>query len=199
MDVEKTIRNLKLRGYSVRHFATGEEAAAYLDAQIDGTTVGIGGCMTAKELGLYDKLAAHNEVFWHWIVPGQETIEKANAAAVYISSANAMTEGGEILNIDGNGNRLAGQVYGRKRLFIVAGTNKICPDFESALSRARNVAATRNALRFEAKKNALQARRQMPRLPQRGQDLQRAARAVGADGRHDERNHFDRRGAGVLI
>ena len=151
MDVEKTIRNLKLRGYSVRHFATGEEAAAYLDAQIDGTTVGIGGCMTAKELGLYDKLAAHNEVFWHWIVPGQETIEKANAAAVYISSANAMTEGGEILNIDGNGNRLAGQVYGRKRLFIVAGTNKICPDFESALSRARNVAATRNALRFEAK------------------------------------------------
>ena len=152
MDVEKTIRNLKLRGYSVRHFATGEEAAAYLDAQIDGTTVGIGGCMTAKELGLYDKLAAHNEVFWHWIVPGQETIEKANAAAVYISSANAMTEGGEILNINGNGNRLAGQVYGRKRLFIVAGTNKICPDFESALSRARNVAATRNALRFESKK-----------------------------------------------
>ena len=152
MDVEKTIRNLKLRGYSVKRFATGEEAAAYLDAQIDGTTVGIGGCMTAKELGLYDRLAAHNEVFWHWIVPGQETIEKANAAAVYISSANAMTEGGEILNIDGNGNRLAGQVYGRKRLFIVAGTNKICPDFESALSRARNVAATRNALRFEAKK-----------------------------------------------
>ena len=136
MDVEKTIRNLKLRGYGVRHFATGEEAAAYLDAQIDGTTVGIGGCMTAKELGLYDRLAAHNEVFWHWIVPGQETIEKANAAAVYISSANAMTEGGEILNIDGNGNRLAGQVYGRKRLFIVAGTNKICPDFASALSRA---------------------------------------------------------------
>ena len=152
MDVEKTIRNLKLRGYSVKRFATGEEAAAYLDAQIDGTTVGIGGCMTAKELGLYDRLSAHNEVFWHWIVPGPETIEKANAAAVYISSANAMTEGGEILNIDGNGNRLAGQVYGRKRLFIVAGTNKICPDFESALSRARNVAATRNALRFECKK-----------------------------------------------
>ena len=152
MDVEKTIRSLKLRGYSVQHFATGKEAAAYLDAQIDGTTVGIGGCMTAKELGLYEKLSAHNEVFWHWITPGPETIEQANAAAVYISSANAMTEGGEILNIDGNGNRLAGQVYGRKRLFIVAGTNKICPDFESALSRARNVAATRNALRFDAKK-----------------------------------------------
>ena len=152
MDVEKTIRNLELRGYSGKRCATGEEAAAYLDAQIDGTTVGIGGCMTAKELGLYEKLSVHNEVFWHWIAPGPETIAKANAAAVYISSANAMTEGGEILNIDGNGNRLAGQVYGKKRLFIVAGTNKICPDFESALFRARNVAATRNALRFEAKK-----------------------------------------------
>lgn len=152
MDVEKTIRNLKLRGYSVQRFATGAEAADYLAGQISGTSVGIGGCMTAKELGLYDKLSQTNEVFWHWITPGPETIAKANAAAVYISSANAMTEDGEILNIDGNGNRLAGQVYGRKRLYIVAGTNKICPDFESALSRARNVSATRNAQRFEAKK-----------------------------------------------
>ena len=152
MDVEKTIRNLKLRGYSVRHFATGAEAADYLSEQIRDTSVGIGGCMTAKELGLYDRLSQHNEVFWHWIAPGPETIAKANAAAVYISSANAMTEDGEILNIDGNGNRLAGQVYGQKRLYIVAGTNKICPDFESALARARNVAATRNARRFEAKK-----------------------------------------------
>ena len=149
MNVEKTIRNLELRGYSVKRFATGEEAAAYLDAQIDGTTVGIGGCMTAKELGLYEKLSVHNEVFWHWIAPGPETIAKANAAAVYISSANAMTEGGEILNIDGNGNRLAGQVYGKKRLFIVAGTNKICPDFDSALSRARNTAAVQNMQRFD--------------------------------------------------
>ena len=148
MDVEKTIRNLKLRGYSVRHFATGEEAAAYLDAQIDGTTVGIGGCMTAKELGLYEKLAAHNEVFWHWVVPGPETIAKANAAAVYISSANAMTEGGEILNIDGRGNRLAGQIFGQKKVYIVAGTNKLCPDFESALFRARNTAAVTNCKRF---------------------------------------------------
>ena len=152
MDVEKTIRNLKLRGYSVQHFATGAEARDYLAGQITGTTVGIGGSMTVRELGLYDALSADNQVFWHWVVPGPETLQKANAAAVYISSANAMTEGGEILNIDGNGNRLAGQVYGRMRLFIVAGTNKICPDFESALARARNVAATRNALRFEAKK-----------------------------------------------
>ena len=152
MNVEKTIRNLELRGYSVKRFATGKEAADYLSGQISGTTVGIGGSMTARELGLYDRLSEKNEVFWHWVVPGPETLAKANAAAVYISSANAISEDGEILNIDGNGNRLAGQVFGKKRLYIVAGTNKICPDFDSALARARNVAATRNALRFEAKK-----------------------------------------------
>ena len=152
MNVEKAIKNFQLRGYTVQHFATGAEAAAYLNAQIDNTTVGIGGSMTAQELGLYETLSAHNQVFWHWKEPGWDTLHKEITAKVFITSANAMTEGGEILNIDGNGNRLAGQVYGKKRLFIVAGTNKICPDFESALSRARNVAATRNALRFEAKK-----------------------------------------------
>lgn len=149
MDIEKTIKNLKLRGYSVKHFSTGEEAAQYMAAEIKGKTVGIGGSKTADQLGLFEKLSAENTVYWHWKTPGTDTVEKANAAEVYISSANAMTEGGEILNIDGRGNRLAGQVYGSKKLYIVAGTNKICPDFDSALKRARNVAAVQNNLRFD--------------------------------------------------
>ena len=151
MDVEKTIRNLELRGFAVQHFATGAEAAAYLDAQIRDTTVGIGGSMTAQQLGLYETLSARNEVFWHWKTPGWETLEKANAAAVYITSVNAMTVGGELLNIDGRGNRLAGQVFGRKKVYFVAGINKLCPDFESALSRAHNTAAVTNCKRFPKK------------------------------------------------
>ena len=151
MNVEKAIKNFQLRGYTVQHFATGAEAAAYLNAQIDNTTVGIGGSMTAQELGLYETLSAHNQVFWHWVVHGPETLQKANAASVYISSANAMTEGGEILNIDGRGNRLAGQIFGQKKVYIVAGTNKLCPDFESALFRARNTAAVTNCKRFPNK------------------------------------------------
>ena len=150
MDVQKTIRNLQLRGYSVRYFETAAEAADYLNAEIQNTAVGIGGCMTAQELGLFDSLSKNNEVYWHWKAPGPETIAKANAAPVYITSANAMTEDGEILNIDGRGNRLAGQVYGNKKLYIIAGTNKICPDFSSALERARNVAAVKNGKRFPA-------------------------------------------------
>lgn len=150
MDLQKTVRSLELRGYSVRYFETAAEAADYMNAEIQHTTVGIGGCMTAQELGLFDSLSKTNEVYWHWKAPGPETIAKANAAPVYITSANAMTEDGEILNIDGRGNRLAGQVYGDKRLYIIAGTNKICPDFSSALERARNVAAVKNCKRFPA-------------------------------------------------
>ena len=137
MDIEKTIRALTGRGFAVQHFATGREAADYLDGAIDGTTVGIGGSKTIDQIGLYDRLARHNTVWWHWRTPGFDTLDHALTAPVYLSSANAITEDGQILNIDGRGNRLAAMVYGiGKTVYIVAGTNKICPDFDSALSRA---------------------------------------------------------------
>ena len=148
MDIKKTIKSLELRGFPVKFFATGEEAAAYLCSEIKDTTVGIGGSKTAEQLGLFDKLSENNTVYWHWRTPGHETLIKENEAAVFISSANAIAETGEILNIDGRGNRLAGQVFGKKKTYIVSGTNKICPDFESALFRARNVAAVENVKRF---------------------------------------------------
>lgn len=151
MNTEKAIRNLKLRGYTVRHFATGAEAADYLAAEVHDTTVGIGGSMTAQQLGLYERLSENNEVFWHWKTPGWETLDKANRAQVYITSVNAMSEGGEMLNIDGRGNRLAGQVFGQKKVYFVVGVNKLCPDFESALFRARNTAAVTNCKRFSNK------------------------------------------------
>lgn len=151
MNTEKTIRSLEGRGYKVSHFATGAEAAEYLRSQISGTSVGIGGSMTVQQLGLYERLCERNEVFWHWKTPGAETLEKASHAAVYLTSVNAMTEGGELLNIDGRGNRLAAQVYGNKKVYFLVGANKVCPDFESALYRARNTAAVTNCKRFAGK------------------------------------------------
>lgn len=149
MDLEKTIRSLRGRSFEVTHFATGAEAADYLDGAIRGTTVGIGGSKTIDQLGLYDRLAANNEVFWHWRKPGFETLDQEITAKVFLSSANAISEDGEIVNIDGRGNRLAAMVYGiGKTVYIVAGTNKICPDFHSALDRARNTAAVQNMKRF---------------------------------------------------
>ena len=149
MNIEKTLKNLKLRGFEASFFENKEAASDYLISQIKHTTVGIGGCLTADQMGLYEKLCeAGNDVAWHWRTPGWETLEKENAAEVFISSANAIAETGEILNIDGRGNRLAGLVFGKKRVYIVAGTNKLCPDFDSALSRARNTAAVKNVKRF---------------------------------------------------
>lgn len=151
MNIEKTIKNLEARHFKVQHFANGQDAAAYICGQVQNTTVGIGGSQTVKQLGLYEELSKNNEVFWHWITPSKETRDKANAAAVYISSANAISEDGDIVNIDGNGNRVAAELYGQKKVFIVAGTNKIADDFNAAIYRARNVAATANAARFDRK------------------------------------------------
>ena len=149
MDLEKTIRALKGRGFAVSCFATKEEAADYLAGAIQNTTVGMGGSKTLDQLGIYDRLAEHNEVFWHWRVPGVETLNKALMAQTYLSSANAISEDGQIINIDGRGNRLAAQVYGPgKDVYIVAGVNKIEPDFDAALHRARNTAAVQNMARF---------------------------------------------------
>jgi len=156
MDLEKTTRNLEARGFRVSFFAGGEEAAAYIAGQTEGKTVGIGGSKTIEALGLYELLAGRNTVYWHWKTPGRETLLKAAGADVYLSSANAISEDGEIFNIDGTGNRVAGTLFGHEKVWIVAGTNKIAPDFDAALKRARNEAAVQNCARL-GKKTPCQA------------------------------------------
>ena len=133
-------KNLTARGFCVKSFATGAEAAAYLNEHIDDTTVGIGGSMTVKELGLYEKLASHNEVHWHW-VGGPEERPRAAQAQVYITSANGLAETGEIINIDGAGNRVASTLYGHQKVYFIIGRNKLAPTYDEALWRARNIAA----------------------------------------------------------
>ena len=114
-----------------------------------GKTVGIGGSMTVETIGLYDKLLDKAaDVAWHWKTEPNEAKERAAKAEVYVSSANGIAETGEIINIDGAGNRVASNLYGHGKVYIVAGVNKVCPDVESAFQRARNVAAPKNARRF---------------------------------------------------
>ena len=141
-DLEKLRANLEARGFRTAYFPTADEAAAYLDGQIDGKTVGIGGSMTVKEMGLYPRLAAHNQVVWHW--EGGDLTD-AMSTQVYLTSVNAVAETGELINIDGNGNRVASTAFGHQEVYFVAGTNKIAPDLDSALWRARNVAAPKRA------------------------------------------------------
>ena len=150
MAFETVKKNLEARGFSVSTFSTAAEAAAYLDSAIDGTTVGIGGSMTVQQMGLHEKLAAHNEVHWHW-TDGPEARAKAAHADVYITSANGLTENGEIINIDGAGNRVASTLYGHKRVYFIIGRNKLAPTYDQALWRARNIAAPKNAQRLNCK------------------------------------------------
>ena len=151
MNIEKVLKNLEKRRFVAKYFETAAEAADYMESQIHNTTVGVGGCKTADQMGLYERLSRNNTVYWHWKSTESDVREKANSAKVYISSVNAMTEDGELLNIDGWGNRLAACVWGDKKLYYVVGINKICPDFASALERARNIAAVENCKRFDFK------------------------------------------------
>ena len=150
MAFETVKKNLEARGFSVSTFSTAAEATAYLDSAIDGTTVGIGGSMTVQQMGLHEKLAAHNEVHWHW-TDGPEARAKAAHADVYITSANGLTENGEVINIDGAGNRVASTLYGHKRVYFIIGRNKLAPTYDEALWRARNIAAPKNAQRLGKK------------------------------------------------
>ena len=151
MNVEKAMRELELRGFRVSRFADAAQAADYVCSQIHGRTVGIGGSRTVEALGLYDRLAEDNTVYWHWKEPGRATQEKALLAEVYICSANAVSETGEIVNIDGNCNRVASIMFGHKKVYLVVGCNKVQPDYDAALYYARNVAAPKNAQRLKKK------------------------------------------------
>lgn len=145
---------LEKNGFTVSVFATAEEAAAYLNREIDGVTVGMGGSMTLKELGVQDSLSAHNVVFSHGYTPcdPKETMDLAAKADVYLLSANGIDgESGAILNIDGTGNRVSSTLYGHKKVYFVAGKNKISPNFHAALQRVRNVVAPKNAQRLGRK------------------------------------------------
>lgn len=147
-DLEKTGKNLEGRGFRVHRFASGAEAAEFLVQTLHGTSIGIGGSVTIDTLDVYDRLCESNEVFWHWKNHAPETRERAGKAKTYLCSANGVSENGEIVNIDGFGNRVAGTIYGPERVFLVVGRNKIAPDLTGAIDRARNIAAPLNARRL---------------------------------------------------
>ncbi len=152
MDLSSIAKRLTALGYRVSVFATAKDAAAYLDREIDGTSVGIGGSVTVQEMGLAPLLRRHNRVVWHWECEegktAEEMLDAATATEVYLSSVGALAESGELVNIDGTGNRLAGTLYGHRRVYFLVGSNKIVKDEAAAVWRTRNIAAPKNAARL---------------------------------------------------
>jgi len=155
MSFEKVKEALEKRGFCVSVFAAAKEAADYLNREIDGVSVGLGGSVTLKDMCLGESLAAHNEIYWHWAIPEGKTkadvLLAAQSADVYLLSVNGLAETGEIINIDGTGNRISAALYGHKKVYFVVGKNKIAPTYEEALHRARNIAAPKNCVRLGLK------------------------------------------------
>lgn len=149
---ETVKKNLEARGYAVRVFATGKEAADYLDAAIDGKSVGFGGSVTLDALGLYDRLGTHNQTLWHWKWEDKDAARReAMDSDVYLTSVNGLAETGELVNIDGAGNRVAATLFGHEKVYFVIGRNKLAPSYEEAVRRARNIASPQNAQRLGKK------------------------------------------------
>ena len=153
MNLETAVRNFENHGFIVRVFRTAQEAAEAVSQELSGKTIGIGGSMTIETMGLCEMLKKNNTVYWHWRqgLPAHEARRRAALAQVYLSSANALSETGEIVNIDGTGNRVGATFFGHEALYIIAGTNKLAPDLPAAMERARNVAAPLNARRLKTK------------------------------------------------
>lgn len=151
MNISKLLDNLKREGFAVSFFENNDSAVKYLDSQLNKKTIGFGGSKTLEELNLFETLSINNEVYWHWRQPQQEARYNSQTAQVYISSANAIAETGEIINIDGSGNRISSIMYGHEKVYIIVGINKVEETFEKALWRARNIAAPLNAKRLGLK------------------------------------------------
>ncbi len=148
---QKVINGLKSRNMTGYYAASKEEAVKLaLELIPEGSSVTMGGAMSAHEIGLVDVLkdGNYNFIDRDKFEDKRAAMLAAYDADVFLASANAMTEDGVIVNIDGNSNRVSAIAQGPKKVVFIVGMNKICDDVDGAMKRARNVAAPINAQRF---------------------------------------------------
>ena len=146
------VKALQRRGFGAEYVPSGQEALRRVMEIIpEGATVGIPGTVTVRDIGALDALRARgNVIYQHWgkMTPAEtrEARFKENTADVFLTSANAITRDGEIINIDGTGNRVAGMAWGNGLVLFVVGINKLAFDLTDGLKRARS-ATIPNAIR----------------------------------------------------
>ena len=148
---QKVIKGLQSRNMSGYYAATKEEALRLALSLIEpGSTVTMGGALSAHEIGLVDavKTDGYRFIDRNAYADKRQAMLDAYDADWFLSSTNAMTEDGVLVNIDGNANRVSAIAQGPKHVLFIVGMNKICSDIDGAMKRARNVAAPTNAQRF---------------------------------------------------
>ena len=146
--VMKGLVSRNMEGY----FAETREEALELALKLipEGSSVTMGGCMSAHEIGLPEALknGPYNFIDRDLMEDKRAAMLAAYDADVFLAGANAMTEDGVIINVDGNANRVSAIAQGPRKVVFIVGMNKICSDPDSAMKRARGVAAPINAQRF---------------------------------------------------
>lgn len=148
------VKNLQSRGFEAYYCSDREDALKKALSLIpEGASVGFGGAMSAEQIGLLDVIRTGN-----YAVIDRDTakspeermqlMKKCLTADVFIAGANAISMDGQMVNIDGVGNRLSGIIFGPDSVLIIAGMNKIMDTLDAAITRARTVAAPQNKQRF---------------------------------------------------
>jgi hypothetical protein len=151
---EATVKALRSGGFDARYFAASEEAVEEVLEMIPtGSTVGAGGSVTLRELGILDRLADRGDnPMYHRpemdVAESMRVRKDATRCTFYLCSSNAVTMEGELVNTDGIGNRVSGMVFGPQTVIVLAGINKVVQDREEAFTRVSNVAAPANARRL---------------------------------------------------
>lgn len=155
--IKKTMSNFSNNGIKCTYLESSTDAKEYILSNIGkDDTVGFGGSVTLFEMGIHNDLIKRgNSVYWHWLEETPEgrknAILKSRDANFYLTSSNAITEDGEIVNVDGTGNRVATMIFGPKKTIIVCGINKLSENLVEALDRVRKNAAPPNSKRLNRK------------------------------------------------
>lgn len=146
-EIESFLKTLRKNGYQAVFFPTPEEAGSYLLSRVEpGSGVGLGGSQTIRDLGVIPEIRKKaGKLYDHWqegLSPAEDqVIRKAQLTCdLFLTSANAITHEGEIVNMDGVGNRVAALIFGPQKVMVVIGINKIVADREAAIRRIREVA-----------------------------------------------------------
>lgn len=150
------VNRLQQKNYSASYCDTKEEAKQkILDMLEENSTIGLGGSYTLNQLGIIDEIRSGPfkllDRYDPRLTPQQvnEVLRQSLLCDYYLTSTNAITLDGQLINIDGRGNRVAAMIFGPKKLIIVAGVNKIVNTVEEGILRTRNLASPRNAKRLE--------------------------------------------------
>lgn len=144
MDFEKIIKNLNKNGIKAYVVDNKNDVATkFAELVQSGSTIGIGGSMSVEECGIIDFIKNGNYNF-----VGRDVNENTD---YYLSSSNAITQNGELYNVDGRSNRISNIAYGPKNVIMIVGINKIVKDLDEAILRVKTIAAPKNCVRLDMK------------------------------------------------